>query len=194
MIACRRSLTCPVPLSPLSRPFRTGEGRGEGDSSGLFSVKQRVPSRGGSTTSLGQVPSETKCPDPPANLFPPVAFFELFSMKQRVPSRRRPKVQDCEHLILDPRRADPPRRISCRVLRCSPARFSGLFPVKQSVPSHGQGDCRPSVRRDLTWITPARTSTAWPRVRVAPDSNVKPKTQIAKIEFLRAQKQVGKLS
>jgi hypothetical protein len=45
---------------------------------------------GGSTTLPVQLPSETKCPDPPANLFPLPIFFELLSMKQRVPSRSSP--------------------------------------------------------------------------------------------------------
>ena len=90
--------TCPItvrksPVPPVSpSPSLLGKGRSEGDFSGLFSVKQRVPSRpreatgsqsgehrcGGSTTLEGHLPSETKCPDPPANLFPPPTFFELF--------------------------------------------------------------------------------------------------------------------
>src|ERR1700678_3424011 len=60
---------------------------------------------GGSTTSPGQLPSETKCPDPPDNLFPlPLcAAFRTasdsrhrskipgrFSIKQLVPSRSSP--------------------------------------------------------------------------------------------------------
>jgi hypothetical protein len=85
---------------------------------GIRSMKQSVPSRSrptpplataiGSTTLVGQLPSETKCPDPPANLFPPPTFSRCFSMKQRVPSRRWSKVprskvqsQDCELLIFD---------------------------------------------------------------------------------------------
>jgi hypothetical protein len=70
---------------------------------------------GGSTTLAGQRPSETKCPDPPANLFPPPGpapappgtsatqsasgpIRRFFSMKQRVPSRIPPRLSDSDGL------------------------------------------------------------------------------------------------
>jgi hypothetical protein len=160
-IAAPSTCRAPLQMSPVPpvspSPNLLGKGRSEGDFSGLFSVKQRVPSRlpsqcpagSGSTPLAGHLPSETKCPDPtdpPANLFPPRTFFELSPIKQRVPSHSCPlarysspacPVPMCPVPVLV---QGPWSKVQSQ--DCDPLTFSTLDPELPRVPS-----------RDQQWVT-----------------------------------------